>query len=207
MGSKGVLQHQLTLRLHLGGLTMQMGLMPKEHPRIEGLDIAGRCIPANHVGGDFFQYFAQNGKLSLSIADVTGYAMDAAIPVAVFDGILDSQMNLGDNLDDLFGRLNTAAHRKLPGRTFVCFAMGELDPASHTLRLCNGGCPSPYHFQAATGQITELEVGAYPLGVRPNLVFGETMKDIPHEVWRSIGLFYILTVLFSTSYSYDARLG
>ena len=45
--------------------------------------------------------------------------------------------------------------------------MGEID-ATQILRLCNGGCPSPYHFRAATGQITELEVGAYPLGVRPD---------------------------------------
>ena len=46
--------------------------------------------------------------------------------------------------------------------------MGDLDPAIPNLRLSNGGCPYPYHFQAASGQVTELQVDAYPLGVRPD---------------------------------------
>jgi len=29
---------------------MQMALMPQHSPQIEGLEIAGRCIPANHGG-------------------------------------------------------------------------------------------------------------------------------------------------------------
>ena len=150
---------------------MQMGLMPKGSPEVEGFDIAGRCIPANHVGGDFFQYFEQDGKLSLTLADVTGHAMEAAIPVVMFDGILDSQLELSGSIENLFGRLNRASYRKLDRDTFVCFTMGELDPVTGTFHLSNGGCPYPYHFRASTGEIVELQVNAYPLGVRPDTVY------------------------------------
>ncbi|MBT4504117.1 MAG: hypothetical protein HOC74_40680, partial [Gemmatimonadetes bacterium] len=71
---------------------MQMRLMPVESPQIPNLDIAGRCLTANHVGGDFFQYYPQDDKLPLCMADVTGHAMEAAIPVVMFSGILDNQM-------------------------------------------------------------------------------------------------------------------
>ena len=54
--------------------TLQMGLMPTEPPQIEGFDITGRCIPANHVGCDFYQYFQQDGKLSVCMADVRACA-------------------------------------------------------------------------------------------------------------------------------------
>ena len=147
---------------------MQMGLMPKENPRIEGFDVSGRCIPANHVGGDLFQYFSRNGGLSIAMADVTGHAMDAAIPVVMFSGVLDSQMEFGGEMEDILRRLNSSMCRNLDRRTFVCFALGEFSSSTGRLRLSNGGCPSPYHFQAATGEVIELEVGAYPLGVRPN---------------------------------------
>ena len=30
----------------------------------------------------------------------------------------------------------------------------------------NGGCPYPYHFRAATGEVEEISLDAYPLGVR-----------------------------------------
>ena len=147
--------------------TMQMGLMPAEPPRIEGFDVAGRCIPANHVGGDFFQYFQQDGKLSACMADVTGHAMEAAIPVVMFNGILESQMELGGTLEELFVRLNRSLYRtRTDSRTFVCFAMGEFDSSTRVLRLSNGGCPYPLHYRATTRTATELQVDAYPLGVR-----------------------------------------
>ena len=145
---------------------MQMGLMPKGAPEISGFDVAGRCIPANHVGGDFFQYFQQNGTLAICMADVTGHAMEAAIPVVMFSGILENQMEAGEDLETLFARLNHSLHRILDSRTFVCFAMTRLDISDRTLRLANGGCPYPYHFRAATGEVAELQVDAYPLGVR-----------------------------------------
>ena len=151
---------------------MQMGLMPQKQPRISGFNIAGRCLPANHVGGDLFQYFDRpHNRLAISMADVTGHAMEAAIPVVMFSGILDTQLEAGDPLEDLFAKLNRSMHRNLNRRNFVCFAMGELDPATRTFRLSNGGCPFPYHYQAANGDIVELQVETYPLGVKSDTTY------------------------------------
>ena len=147
---------------------MQMSLMPKESPRIEGLDIAGQCIPANHVGGDYFQYFSQDGRLTMALADVTGHAMEAAIPVVMFSGILKSHMELGGALQERFQRLNRSIYGTIRGRTLVCLAMGELDLSTCMLSLSDSGCPYPYHYRASTGDVVELQVDAYPLGVRPD---------------------------------------
>ncbi len=152
--------------------TLQMGLMPTESPKKAGLDIAGRYLPATHVGGDFFQYFDRmDNRLSISLADVTGHAMEAAVPVMMFSGILETEMRLGDPLEQLFGNLNGTLHSKLDRRTFICFTMGEYDLASRTLRLSNSGCPYPYHYQTATQQVVELEMDAYPLGIRPETTY------------------------------------
>ena len=144
---------------------MQMGLMPLESPEIEGIELWGLCLTANHVGGDFFQYFPRDGSLRVCLADITGHAMEAAIPAVMFSGILESQMEVEGSLEELFGRLNRSLCRILDDRTFVCLAMGELELASRRLRLTNGGCPYPFHFRAATGEVEELRVDAYPLGV------------------------------------------
>ena len=151
---------------------MQMKLMPAEAPRIPGIDVAGRCLPANHVGGDFFQYFQGDNRLSLCLVDVTGHAMEAAIPVVMFDGILESQMEQEGSLEDLFSRLNRSLHRThVDSRTYVCFAMGEIDLNRRNLRLANSGCPYPYHYSAIVGEVVELSVDAYPLGVRPDTIY------------------------------------
>ena len=145
---------------------LQMGLMPTEAPPSAGIDFAGRCLTANHVGGDFYQYFERDGKLSVCLADVTGHAMEAAIPVVMFNVILESQMELALPIDELFVRLNHSLYRLLDARTYVCFAMGEVELATGRLRLCNSGVPYPYHYRASTGEVMELEATAYPLGVR-----------------------------------------
>ena len=148
---------------------MQMDLMPTECPLISGFAIAGSCKPATHVGGDFFQYFPlPRNRLAVCMADVTGHAMEAAIPVVMFSGILDNQMESDQGLDELFARLNRSLHRTLKRRTFVCFMMAEIDAERRLLKVANAGCPYPYHFCAASGAVTELQSDAYPLGVRPD---------------------------------------
>ena len=150
---------------------MQMGLMPKEGPQVEGLDVTGRCLPANHVGGDFFQYFPQDDKLAVCMADVTGHAMEAAVPVMMFSGVLKSQMELNPPMEALFSRLNRTMHDSLDSRTYVCFCMGELDVTERRFRLANAACPYPFHFRAATCEVEEMQVDAYPLGVREGAVY------------------------------------
>ena len=147
--------------------TLQMGLMPTTSPQIAGFELAGRCLPASQVGGDFFQYFQRDGRLSLCLADVTGHAMQAAVPVMMFSGVLETEMQYGHPVERLLAQLNRLLCHKLDRRTFVCFAFGEIHLATRTLRLANGGCPYPYHYQAATGEVTELRAFAYPLGVHP----------------------------------------
>lgn len=150
---------------------MQMALMPDYSPKIQGLHIAGRCTPTSEVGGDYFQFFLRDGKLTFCVADVTGHAMKAAIPVVMFSGILESLMELNSSVEEVFGRLNRSLHRVLDGRTFVCFTLGELDLDTHTLRLANSGCHYPYYFNASSGEIKEVHLDAYPLGVRANSTY------------------------------------
>ena len=150
---------------------MQMSLMPKESPSIEGLEFAARCIPATQVGGDFFQYFHHGDRLWISTADVTGHAMEAAIPVVMFEGVLTSQMLIGPDLVSLFTTLNDVMADRLTGRTHVCFSMAQIDINTRAVRFANAGYPYPYHYHAATGDVSELTVSAYPLGCRAGTVY------------------------------------
>jgi len=71
---------------------MQMSLMPASAPPVEGVEIAGKCLSANTVGGDFFDYL--EGKLpneiGIVIADVSGKGLKGAMNAVMTDGILHS---------------------------------------------------------------------------------------------------------------------
>ena len=147
---------------------LQMGLMPQTHPNIAGFDIAGRCLPATQVGGDFFQYFQKNNKIILSIADVTGHGMEAAIPVVMFSGILKTEMQYDHTPQSLFNNLNRTLCTTLGTRTFVCFMLGELNIENRNLALSNAACPYPFHYRAQTNDVVEIELDAYPLSIHPD---------------------------------------
>ena len=152
---------------------LQMSLMPKHSPVIAGYDIAGRCFPAAQVGGDFFQFYElPQNRLAISLADATGHAMEAAIPVVMFSGILRSQLEIDSSLDVLLERLNRSLYDMVDRRTYVCLAQGELSPSRKILRLANSGCPYPFHYRRATGVVEELRIDAYPLGVRREGSYG-----------------------------------
>lgn len=150
---------------------LQMNLMPTAPPRISGLDIAGRCEMVNHVGGDFFQYFTDEDKLALCLADVTGHAMEAAVPVMMFSGVLKTEMGYDHSVVHLFSKLNATMHSSLGRRTFICFQLGEVNLTTRRLELANSGCPYPFHYRASTGDLSELQVDAYPLGVRAETTY------------------------------------
>jgi len=101
---------------------------------------------------------------------MTGHAMDAAIPVVMFSGLLKSHMELEGTLQERFERLNRSLYGTLPGRAYICFTMGELDVSTRTLRVCNGGCPYPYHYRDSAGELAELSVSAGPFGLRSDMM-------------------------------------
>jgi serine phosphatase RsbU (regulator of sigma subunit) len=146
---------------------LQMRLMPQENPTVSGFDIVGRCRPATEVGGDFYQYFpVEDERVVIALADVTGHGMQAAIPAMVFSGLLDTQINYSTTPEELMPRLNASLYRVLEPRTFVCLSLGELDPQQKRLRLSNGGCPYPFLYREANQQVEEIDLSAFPLGVR-----------------------------------------
>ena len=158
---------------------MQMRLMPTGNPAVPGFSIAGRCRPATHVGGDFFQYYPRGqGRLSVAMADVTGHGMQAAIPNVLFSGMLENQMESEVDPETLMDNLNRSLTRSLEPRTFVCFSLGELDPDLRRIRLVNGGCPYPYHFIAETSKVCEVETGALPLGLRAGSQYSSIDCDL-----------------------------
>lgn len=59
---------------------IQQGLLPKEQPPMQGLDISGVSIPAMTVGGDYFDYIPLSpNKLLVVVGDVSGKGMSAAL--------------------------------------------------------------------------------------------------------------------------------
>ncbi len=62
---------------------IQTQLLPRRAPDIPGYDVAGRCQPALHVGGDFYDWhLLDDTMLQITVADVMGKGLAAAVIAA-----------------------------------------------------------------------------------------------------------------------------
>ena len=81
------LQHEMQLARNI-----QQSLLPTETPENSFFEIAGTCLPAADVGGDFYSYIQLNENCwGLTIADVSGHGVGAALTMASLRSILRSE--------------------------------------------------------------------------------------------------------------------
>jgi len=76
-----LIRHTRTGAMHTAALVLQRSLIPTIPPRVPGLDIAGRYVPAEgDLGGDWYDVFRlPGGRLSLVMGDVVGHGLPAAV--------------------------------------------------------------------------------------------------------------------------------
>ena len=64
---------------------IQQKLLPSRPLKIPGFDIAGRCVTAEKVGGDYFDFLSGGVKPpSVVVADVAGHGIGAAMTMSAF---------------------------------------------------------------------------------------------------------------------------
>ena len=58
---------------------LQRALRPRSAIRLPGFEVAGHCVTARHVGGDFYDWFMARDKLHIFAGDVMGKGIGAAL--------------------------------------------------------------------------------------------------------------------------------
>ena len=155
---------------------VQMSLMPEVAPLLEGVEIAGRCLSANTVSGDFFDYFTgkSDNQITLVVADVTGKAMKGAMNAVMTDGILrTAAIEQGQFTPaSLMITLNEVLKARLEQYMNVTMVIGMIDSETNTLTLANAAHHA-YPFLLRHGEIQTLKTGGLPLGMKAGIKYDE----------------------------------
>ena len=147
---------------------MQMGLLPKASPEISGMALAGVCIPANHVGGDYYSYIhldKDRTQLGIVLADVSGHAMQAATVAMRFNEMVRYEVRERTSAVEILAGLDRALKGQIPPEMFVTCGIGILDVPRRSLLFASAGNPEVYHFSAQRQIVYPLKVTGFPLGL------------------------------------------
>jgi serine phosphatase RsbU (regulator of sigma subunit) len=143
---------------------VQRDLLPRSNPELAGYQFAAACVPSFAIGGDFYDWYAENGGVEFAVADVMGKGIPAALVTAtvraVLRGVSKGQgpghaMRLA--ADELRGDLGETG-------TFVTVFLARLDPATGEVRYADAGHGLGLHVRASGGY-QQLVSDALPLGI------------------------------------------
>ncbi len=158
---------------------VQMSLLPKDHPNIEGYEIAGLCIPALEVGGDYFDFVRLGArKLGIALGDVSGKGVPAAIYMTLTKGILQSNAEESVTPKLVLSKVNSLMYRTIERNSFVSMLYAVLDGDAATLRFARAGqCPI-LMTAGLGGEERFLNTKGMALGLEK----GETFNSVLEEV-------------------------
>ena len=148
------LQLQVELRY---AAEIQRKLLPRSYPQIPGFEVAARCLPAQQVGGDFFDWQEVcPGVWGFTLGDVMGKGLAAAMLMATARAALRS----------------VAHNRPENSESFVTLFFGQIHAAARRLTFVDCGHGLAF-LRRASGLVEELTPRTFPLGIPVDLNFQE----------------------------------
>ncbi|MCE9634357.1 MAG: SpoIIE family protein phosphatase [Planctomycetes bacterium] len=158
--------------------TIQQSLLPAKAPDVPGLDVAGRCIPAANVGGDYYDHFlAADGSLALVVADVSGHNLAAALVQTAARSTIRAQGMTASGPALALDGSNRALFDDLTrSDMFLTAWFATVDGRTGRVVHADAGHAPALVYRAASQTVDEVAAGGLPIGIVPDGEFaqGET---------------------------------
>jgi serine phosphatase RsbU (regulator of sigma subunit) len=157
-------------------MEIQQHLLPAKPPEVAGVDLAAVLDYCDETGGDYYDFPAwplPGGRVAITVGDVTGHGIGAALLMASGRAVLRTHAERGESPGALLALVNEALAKDAAYGKFMTLFYGVLDPAAGTLVYANAGQGGCSVRRASDGRVETLPAGGPPLGVFGGLAFPE----------------------------------
>ena len=158
---------------------IQLSLLPPAPPPLQGIDCAGRCVPATHIGGDYYDIFLNGDEVEMVIADVSGHSVGAALIMVETRSVLRAQLQTLHSPAEILAALNHLLHDDLTrAELFITMSYLSYHTKTGRLRYTNAGHPPPLLYRASGDSFLELDAEGLIIGVHREVSFQERSLSI-----------------------------
>lgn len=172
-------QHELDIARQI-----QLSLLPKAPLSLPNVQVFGVCLPASHVGGDYFDYFRVGEYLDIVIADVAGHSVGSALIMAEARSSLKAAARRTKNEaehgpGETLRALNELLHEDLDrADSFISLFYLRYDPRTRHLRYASAGHNPPLLLRAGAPACEPLDADGMVVGVMREVEFEEVGLDL-----------------------------
>lgn len=167
---------------------LQLSLLPKELPAIEGYSLVARNEASRGVSGDYYQAVVSGSDDCLVlVADVCGKGMGASLLAASMEATCSALIAAGHGEPhEVLAGANNALFERTPPDRFATAFMVAVAPGEGRIRYVNAGHNPPLVLRSS-GELEELEATGFPLGMMPDSEYASTELEL--EVGELVVIF------------------
>ncbi len=162
---------------------IQIRLLPRSQPQVPGFEVTGASIPSREIGGDYYDFLAQNNDtIGIAIGDVSGKGMPAALLMSNLQASLHGQVLHSGTVASVVQRVNDLLVRSTDSHMFATFFYGVLETATGVFTCTNAGHNPPLVLRR-DGTLQRLTTGGLLLGMVGDMIYQQdTIVLEPGEV-------------------------
>jgi sigma-B regulation protein RsbU (phosphoserine phosphatase) len=146
---------------------IQRGLLPTVFPQVAGVDLSVTWLPADGVGGDCFDTLGFGTVLGVSIADIAGKGLPAALLMSNLQAAVRAFAQEAVSPASINNSVNRLLCRNMASGRFATFCYARIEPFARRIVYSNAGHNPPLLVRR-TGVVEKLCEGGMVLGVFPD---------------------------------------
>ena len=149
---------------------VQQTLLPRENPKVDGLDIAAAIVYCDETGGDYYDFLETNethpGNFRVVIGDISGHGIPSALMMATGRAFLRQRSTLPGNLSDIVSDVNRQMTRDFEeSGGFMTLFYLSIDPVNRNLCWVRAGHDPAIFYDPETDKFDVLRGAGMALGV------------------------------------------
>jgi serine phosphatase RsbU (regulator of sigma subunit)/uncharacterized protein YigA (DUF484 family) len=160
--------------------TMQRSLLPRSVPELQGLELGDAYESSAHVevGGDVYDFMELgDGRLAVTLGDVTGHGIEAAADMAMAKFVFRSLAREHPEPGDFLQSANEVVVGEIAPGKFITLVYMVIDGGKGEVAAAGAGHPAP-RIVGADGSVRGLETRGLVLGIEPGQRYEEVRATL-----------------------------
>ena len=160
---------------------VQKSMLPSEMPRVRGLDIAGRNVSCDEIGGDYYDFIwrrdSTKGMFSIVVGDISGHGVDSALLMTTARAFLRMRASQPGSISEIVTAMNNhLAQDTLDTGKFMTLFCLTIDPERQYLDWVRAGHDPALIYSPEQDEFEELKGIGIALGVSDGFEYAENHK-------------------------------
>ncbi|MGD8258789.1 MAG: SpoIIE family protein phosphatase, partial [Desulfobacterales bacterium] len=180
---------------------VQKSLLPQDKPTIQGLDVAGKNVSCDEIGGDYFDFIwrrdSKKGPFSVVVGDISGHGVDSALLMTTARAFLRMRASQPGTISEIVTAMNRHLTQDVleTGRFMTLFFL-TVDPENDLLEWVRAGHDPALVYDPVQDVFEELKGMGVALGVdegfsyqknhKTGIIDGQIIAIGTDGVWEAI---------------------